>query len=195
MKAFSITVTLICISCLFIFSCAQKTSQEASGKKWYKGNLHTHSYWSDGDEFPEVIMKWYKDQGYQFVALSDHNIFQEGEKWKSIKADSLYRNAFQNYLSEYGDEWVEYFQEDKELKVKLKTFEEYGPLYEEKEKFIMIPAQEISAGFEGKPLHLNHTNLEKLIAPREGGSVVEVLQNNINDGAYQSSELHLGHHA
>lgn len=180
MKAFSIPVTLICFSLFFIFSCTQKTSQEASGKKWYKGNLHTHSYWSDGDEFPEVIMKWYKDQGYQFVALSDHNIFQEGEKWKSISADSLYRNAFQNYLSEYGEDWVEYVQEDEELKVKLKTFEEYGPRYTEKEKFIMIPAQEISAGFEGKPLHLNITNLERLIAPMEGGSVVEVLQNNIN---------------
>ncbi len=29
-------------------------------KQWFKGNLHTHSYWSDGDEFPEVIMDWYK---------------------------------------------------------------------------------------------------------------------------------------
>ncbi|MBR9777064.1 MAG: histidinol-phosphatase, partial [Cytophagales bacterium] len=128
MKSFSIPLFLICVSFLFIFSCTQKTSQEASEKNWYKGNLHTHSYWSDGDEFPEVIMKWYKDKGYQFVALSDHNVFQEGEKWKSIKADSLYRNAFQAYLSEYGEEWVEYMQEEEELKVKLKTYKEYAPL-------------------------------------------------------------------
>ncbi|WP_339925911.1 histidinol-phosphatase [uncultured Cyclobacterium sp.] len=180
MRTFSIAVIVTCLNLFFVLSCKQKTSQEESAKTWYKGNLHTHSYWSDGDEFPEVIMKWYKDQGYQFVALSDHNIFQEGEKWKSIKEDSLYRKAFQTYLLDYGEEWVEYIQEEGDLKVKLKTFEEYGPRFEEKEKFLMIPAQEITAGFEGKPLHLNLTNLERLIAPMEGGSVVEVLQNNIN---------------
>src|SRR3954462_5513797 len=57
----------------------------ASAQSWYKGNLHTHSYWSDGDDFPEMIMDWYKSHGYQFVALSDHNTLQEGEKWKLIQ--------------------------------------------------------------------------------------------------------------
>ncbi|WP_291371459.1 histidinol-phosphatase [Cyclobacterium sp.] len=165
---------------LFIFSCSSSNVQEAEKKNWYKGNLHTHSYWSDGDEFPEVIMQWYKEKGYHFVALSDHNIFQEGEKWVNIRKDSLYRTAFQDYLTAYGEEWVVYEEEGEDLKVKLKTFDEYAPLYHEAERFIMLPAEEISAGYEGKPLHLNATNLDKLIQPREGGSVVEVLQNNIN---------------
>ncbi len=26
--------------------------------RWWKGNLHTHSLWSDGDEYPEVITEW-----------------------------------------------------------------------------------------------------------------------------------------
>ncbi|WP_439483160.1 PHP domain-containing protein [Cyclobacterium plantarum] len=165
---------------LFIFSCSSGNVQEAEKQNWYKGNLHTHSYWSDGDEFPEVIMQWYKEKGYHFVALSDHNIFQEGEKWVNIRKDSLYRTAFQDYLAAYGEEWVVYEEEGEDLKVKLKTFDEYAPLYHESEQFIMLPAEEISAGYEGKPLHLNATNLDKLIQPREGGSVVEVLQNNIN---------------
>ena len=180
MKVFFLPVIIACLNIALVLSCTQKTSQEEPVKNWYKGNLHTHSYWSDGDEFPEVIMGWYKEKGYNFVALSDHNIFQEGEKWVSIRKDSLYRNAFQNYLEEFSDNWVEYEKEGEELKVKLKTFEEYEPLYKEEEKFIMIPAQEITDGFEGKPLHLNTTNLDKLIEPRGGESVVEVLQNNIN---------------
>ncbi|HET8736162.1 MAG TPA: histidinol-phosphatase, partial [Pricia sp.] len=36
-------------------------------KTWYKGNLHAHSYWSDGDEFPEMIMDGYKTAGYDFT--------------------------------------------------------------------------------------------------------------------------------
>ena len=180
MRIFSIPVIVTCLNLFFVLSCTQKTSQEESGKTWYKGNLHTHSYWSDGDEFPEVIMGWYKKQGYHFVALSDHNIFQEGEKWVSIREDSLYRNAFHSYLDEFSDTWVEYEQEGEGLKVKLKTFEDYEPLYKEKGRFIMLPAQEITDGFDGKPLHLNTTNLDKLITPSGGESVVEVLQNNIN---------------
>lgn len=194
-------LSFLTLGFLLIFAgCSPKQSTQVnSGNNWYKGNLHTHSYWSDGDEFPEVIMKWYKDNGYQFVALSDHNIFQEGEKWVSIRQDSMYRNAFQNYLNEYSDSWVIYEEEGDELRVKLKTFDEYAPLYEEKERFIMLPAEEISAGYEGKPLHLNATNIEKLIQPQEGGSVVEVLQNNINAVLEQRREsgkpmmVHINH--
>ena len=36
---------------------------------WHKGNLHTHSLWSDGDDFPEMIIQWYKDNDYQFIAF------------------------------------------------------------------------------------------------------------------------------
>jgi len=25
------------------------------GPRWWKGNLHTHTFWSDGDAFPEMV--------------------------------------------------------------------------------------------------------------------------------------------
>ncbi|MFO0064709.1 MAG: hypothetical protein ACK523_01980, partial [Pirellulaceae bacterium] len=28
--------------------------------RWWKGNLHTHSFWSDGNDFPEMISEWYR---------------------------------------------------------------------------------------------------------------------------------------
>lgn len=167
---------LVCV--LFIFTSCE--TEPTSTKKWYKGNLHTHSYWSDGDEFPEVIMDWYKSHGYHFVALTDHNIFAEGDKWITLREDSVYQAAFQNYLNEYGEDWIEYKVEDGETQVKLKTYAEYAPLFQEDESFLMIPAEEISDGYKGKPLHLNVTNLDKLFLPQGGESVAEVLQNNIN---------------
>jgi len=39
------------------------------GLSWYQGNTHGHSFWSDGGEFPEMIADWYKQHGYDFVAL------------------------------------------------------------------------------------------------------------------------------
>jgi hypothetical protein len=38
-----------------------------------KGNLHTHSLESDGDAPPEEVYRFYRDHGYQFLALTDHN--------------------------------------------------------------------------------------------------------------------------
>src|SRR5437899_8086501 len=49
--------------------------------RWWKGNLHTHSLWSDGDEYPEMVVGWYKQHGYHFLALSDHNRMLIGDKW------------------------------------------------------------------------------------------------------------------
>ena len=41
--------------------------------KWYKGNIHTHTTESDGDDTPESVVKWYRKHGYDFLVLSDHN--------------------------------------------------------------------------------------------------------------------------
>lgn len=150
-------------------------------KSWYKGNLHTHSYWSDGDDFPESIMEWYKGEGYQFVSLSDHNTLAEGERWKVIPEDSLHQAAFEKYLKKYGVEWVNYKLDSAGRRVvKLKTYDEYTKLFEESEKFLIIRAEEITDGFEGKPLHMNATNIQSKIEAQGGASVVEVLQNNID---------------
>ena len=40
---------------------------------WYKGNTHTHTTYSDGDTPAPDVVRWYKEHGYQFVVLTDHN--------------------------------------------------------------------------------------------------------------------------
>jgi hypothetical protein len=42
--------------------------------RWYKGNTHTHTLNSDGDSTPDEVAKWYREHGYQFLVLSDHNV-------------------------------------------------------------------------------------------------------------------------
>src|SRR5436190_14002516 len=116
-------------------------------KPWLKGNLHTHSYWSDGDEFPEMVMDWYKTHGYQFVALSDHNILAEGEKWTLITKSKLYLDGFDKYLKKYGAKWVTYKTDTGRIHVKLKTFDEYRPLFESKD-FLIIKPEELTDRFE-----------------------------------------------
>src|SRR5689334_5376436 len=45
----------------------------ANGGRWYKGNTHTHTLNSDGDSTPDDVVRWYREHGYQFLVLTDHN--------------------------------------------------------------------------------------------------------------------------
>ena len=48
---------------------------EAAGMRWWKGNTHAHTDASDGDSPAEVVARWYKDHDYDFLVISDHNVF------------------------------------------------------------------------------------------------------------------------
>ena len=45
---------------------------DAQGRKWFKGNLHTHTTASDGKLPPEECYALYKSKGYDFLARTDH---------------------------------------------------------------------------------------------------------------------------
>ena len=49
------------------------TSQETTGSRWFKGNTHTHTVNSDGDSTPDEVVRWYREHGYHFLVLTDHN--------------------------------------------------------------------------------------------------------------------------
>lgn len=53
-------------------------ASDATGQ-WYKGNTHAHTTESDGDSSPEYVARWYKDHGYDFLVLTDHNVFTDPE--------------------------------------------------------------------------------------------------------------------
>jgi len=46
--------------------------------RFWRGNLHTHSTRSDGHLEPAETVAWYRDNGYDFVALTDHFVQRFG---------------------------------------------------------------------------------------------------------------------
>jgi hypothetical protein len=62
--------TLLVFLVLLILAVSQASVQP----RWYKGNTHTHTLESDGDSTPDEVARWYKDHGYNFLVLSDHNV-------------------------------------------------------------------------------------------------------------------------
>ena len=168
------------VLCLLLTRFVTEAPQEKpEARRWYKGNLHTHSYWSDGDEFPEMILDWYKTHDYDFIALSDHNTIASDEKWIKVIKSKMYEEAFNSYLSKFGPDWVQYKVDSGRTHVKLKTFQEYRERMADK-NFLIIPAEEISDQAEGKPIHLCATNLQTLVTPQGGNTIREVMQRNVD---------------
>lgn len=48
-------------------------AERVDASTFQKGNIHTHSTESDGDSPPEAVLQWYRDHGYAFVAMTEHN--------------------------------------------------------------------------------------------------------------------------
>ena len=157
----------------------------AAEARWWKGNLHTHSLWSDGDDYPESIAAWYRDQGYQFLALSDHNRMLQGEQWLTVTASRGGGATLEKNRQRFGTNWMEHRVLQGTNQVRLKTLAEFRGLLEVPGRFLLIPSEEITGGYLAAPVHINATNLREPIPPQGGSNVLDVMQKVVNAVADQ----------
>lgn len=167
----------------------ESAAPENTAPRWYKGNTHTHSLWSDGNDFPEMIVDWYRQRGYHFLAISDHNVLHAKEVWMTEPAilkrqKSVGKTAMAKYLERFGESWVERREKDGVKEVRLKMLEEYRPKFEREGKFLLVPAEELSANYTVSPeikapIHMVAFNLKEEVKPIEGTSIRDVLRKNL----------------
>ncbi len=171
-------------------SCAQMPSPEtpltvsAEDARWWKGNLHTHTLWSDGNHYPEMVVDWYKDHGYNFLALTDHNRLSQGQMWIGPERRQTGRQALTEYIGRFGSNWVEQQIVDGKKRVRVKPLNEIRCFFEEPDRFLLIQAEEIT----DKKGHFNGINLLEAIPPHGGVTARETLDRNINAVLSQSRE-------
>lgn len=72
--------------------------------RWFKGNTHTHTLNSDGDSTPDDVVRWYREHGYQFVVLTDHNFLTQVDGLNAL------HGADQKFLVVKGEEVTSSFQ-------------------------------------------------------------------------------------
>jgi hypothetical protein len=149
--------------------------------RWWKGNLHTHTFWSDGDDFPEMVAEWYRTRDYNFLALSDHNVLAQGIRWDKVSRllDKGGPDVVHKYLARFGTAWVEQRGAESEAEIRLKPLDEFRALLEERGRFLMIPAEEISDKVGSLPLHINASNIRDPLTPVGGRTVSEAITNNL----------------
>jgi hypothetical protein len=169
--------------CSFILLCAFSafTAQPPARDpiRWWKGNLHTHSFWSDGDDFPDSIVDWYKSNGYHFLTLSDHNVMQLEERWITV-TNAARQRALEKYLQRFGPNWVERRSVQAGLQVRLKTLDEFSGRFNERDRFLVIPGQEISDRHRVLPIHINAIHLREPLKAQGGTNVTDVIQRNVD---------------
>ncbi len=66
---------------------------EASGN-WYKGNIHLHTTRSDGRLTPHEVVDRYRNAGYDFIAITDHEFNAGGKPVKPHPAAELTQHGF-----------------------------------------------------------------------------------------------------
>lgn len=75
-----------------------------SALRWFKGNTHTHTLNSDGDSTPDDVVRWYREHGYQFLVLTDHNFLT------SVDGLNALHGANDKFLIIKGEEVTSSFQ-------------------------------------------------------------------------------------
>lgn len=156
-----------------------RAKARAPTPRWWRGNLHTHTLWSDGNAFPEQVLQWYRDHGYQFVVLSDHNVIANGERWITLPPGSARRAMAQRYLAAFGDDSARMRLEGDTLLLRLRTLAGCERLFDRPGEFLVVPGEEISDSFAGKPVHVTAIGLGKTVAPAHGSSAREVLERDV----------------
>jgi hypothetical protein len=72
--------------------------------RWYKGNTHTHTLNSDGDSAPDDVVRWYREHGYHFLVLTDHNFLT------GVDGLNALHGANEKFLVIKGEEVTSSFQ-------------------------------------------------------------------------------------
>ncbi len=79
--------------------------------RFFRGNLHTHSTRSDGEREPEAVVEAYRQQGYDFLVLSDHFRAKFGfpitdtRVWRDATFTTLLGAELHAPALQAGDDW------------------------------------------------------------------------------------------
>ncbi len=157
-----------------------------SGKRWYRGMLHMHTHWSDGRALPEQAVAAYKDSGYDFIALSDHNRFQDNpDKWIAVGDGTekgwppkvVHPKCYKAYVKRFGNGMVR--ENGGKTEVRLATYQELKKMFEEPGKFLMLPGVEITTDAKATgmayAMHMNVIGIDDIIDRAKTASLIESL--------------------
>ena len=128
--------------------------------RWFKGNTHTHTLNSDGDSTPDEVVRWYREHGYNFLVLTDHNFLTTVDGLNAVHA------AEGKFLVIRGEEVTDHFGE-KPIHVNGLHLEKYVEPQGGKSVADVVQRNvDAIRGAAGVP-HINHPNYGWAISPED----------------------------
>jgi hypothetical protein len=134
---------------LLLAAPVSSVAQQPATARWYKGNTHTHTLNSDGDSTPDEVVRWYRENAYHFLVLSDHNFLTAVDGLNAVHgADG---------------------------------------------RFLVIRGEEVTDRFGESPIHINGLDVEHLVGPQGGATLVETIQRNVDAIRAARGVPHINH--
>jgi len=173
----------------YIFACVcwlltpARVTPAAENPRWFRGQLHAHTYWSDGRGFPEQAIESYLKRGFHFLCITDHNILHEDrEAWREVievndpKTRKITPTVLEAYVRDFTTNWVESRTSGSNTTVRLKTFPEIKARFEKPGSFILMPGIELTQELNGLQVHLNYINAPELLPCVSGCGKIRRIQ-------------------
>ncbi|MBO7721155.1 MAG: hypothetical protein J6T01_01975 [Kiritimatiellae bacterium] len=143
-----------------------KGAAAKGGKRFYKGQFHTHTFWSDGGAFPEQAVQFYRETGYNFLGISDHNVYAEGRRIRKVGngRGQINTSIFDDYRRKFPGSVETETDADGNLGVVLQPYSKMRELFEKPGEFLLLDAVEATTrvfnadGVENQ-VHMNYLNV------------------------------------
>lgn len=116
--------------------------------------------WPEPDRAAAAPARWFKGN------LHTHTVNSDGDSTPHEVA-TWYREHRYNFLILTDHNF-------------LTEIDGLNAIHAARDKFLLIPGEEVSDSFAGKPVHVNAFNPSALVEPAHGKSMVETIQNNVN---------------
>lgn len=79
---------------------------DTAGMKWYRGNTHAHSIRSVGKQSPEGLVTWYRNNGYQFLVITDDTYPSTLDFVRKVSDANFRLLPGMEVKSKAGESWV-----------------------------------------------------------------------------------------
>ena len=120
------------------------------GARWYRGMIHAHTCWSDGRALPEQAVAAYKNGGYDFFSITDHNrIGSDPNRWMEVAPLSggwppktIEPSVFEAFKAAFPD--AKWRERGGKVEVRVSTMAEIAARFNEPGKFLFMPGCEVT---------------------------------------------------
>jgi len=123
---------------------------------------------------------WYREHGYAFLVLSDHNVLSEGERWIAIgEGAGRYPPDRLAALRKRFGEAVAVRQSEGRTEMRLAPLADLRRAFERPGRFLMIQGEELTDWVQKIPVHHNVLDARRQMAPPGGATVRELLERTV----------------